>query len=720
VNDPWTFAGEPRVKNLAGGSITLVEGASFSISSSSGDIEPTGAHGVFYQDTRFVSMWRVRLDGEEPQNLAVIARHPFAATFVSRSQPRPGQPDSTLLVERSRYVGNGMREDILIHNLSRDPSTCAIAFELDADFAHLFEVKENRVRARGHSSVEVTDSMMSFSYENGDVTRRLDVAFPETAHVAPNLATMDLVIPKGGVWRISLEFSLTLDGEAVELRYSGQDPVGTSVPVARLRAWEETTPRIRTEHTSLDATFLQSQQDIAALQISDPEHPERTVIAAGAPWFMTLFGRDSLITSLMTLGVDPSLATSTLLTLARLQGDRIDRATEEQPGKILHEMRRGLTTVAETPAGSIYYGSIDATPLFVVLLGDLFRWGAPEDVVTELLPHADRALAWVEEFGDRDGDGFVEYQRATERGLANQGWKDSFDGVSFADGTLAEPPIALCEVQGYVYAAYLARAEIARHRKDEQTALDYEARAARLKTAFNEQFWLEKRGYYAMGLDKEKRPIDSLTSNIGHCLWTGIVDREKAPRVVEHLCGPAMLTGWGVRTLASSMARYNPVSYHNGSVWPHDSAICAAGLARYGFLQEAEAVTTGLFDAAAAFGGRLPELFCGFDRQAFPIPVPYPASCSPQAWASASPFWLLRTTLLRLEPSIPDRLVHLAPSIPEAFGSLSVENLYLAGARLAIQASGTVATVRGLADGWRLATETQDAPTAAQATPLPA
>jgi glycogen debranching enzyme len=705
VNDPWIFAGEPRVKNVAGGSVTLVEGASFSISSSSGDIEPSGAQGVFFQDTRFVSTWRVRLDGEQLQNLAVIARHPFAATFVARSQPRSGQPDSTLLVERSRYVGNGMREDIVVRNLGREPTVCSISFELDADFAHLFEVKENQVRRHGRRTVGVAGSDMTFHYENGEVTRQLDLTFPDGATVTPGAATVEVVIPRGGDWRISFEFRLHVDGDPVELRYSGEDPVDHSVPVARLRAWEETTPRIRTEHDGVDATFHQSQQDLAALQISDPEHPERTVIAAGAPWFMTLFGRDSLITSLMTLGVDPSLATSTLLTLARLQGVRVDPATEEQPGKILHEMRRGLTTAADTPAGSIYYGSIDATPLFVILLGELFRWGAPADVVAELLPHADRALAWIEEFGDRDGDGFVEYERATDRGLANQGWKDSFDGVGFADGRLAEPPIALSEVQGYVYAAYLARADIARHAGDQRTVRRFLARAARLKTAFNEQFWLPERGYFAMGLDRDKRPIDSLTSNIGHCLWSGIVDRDKADEMVEQLCGPEMLSGWGIRTLATSMARYNPVSYHNGSVWPHDSALCAAGLARYGFLQQAEAVTVGLFEAAEAFGGRLPELFCGFDRGEFPVPVPYPSSCSPQAWASAAPFWLLRTTLLRLEPSIPDGLVACAPSIPSSFGSLSVENLFLAGSRLAIEATGSVAQVQGLPTGWSLSTE---------------
>jgi glycogen debranching enzyme len=704
MTDPWTFGGEPTVKNTHGGSVTLVEGASFAISASSGDIEPSGPQGVFFEDTRFVSTWKIRLDGEELQDLAVISRTPFSATFVSRGKPRQGQSDSTVLVERNRYVGNGMREDIVLRNLGREAMTCSLAFELDADFAHLFDVKESRVQLRGRHSVQATSSEMAFSYEDGDITRRLDVAFPKEANVTPRSAKIQVGVAPGSEWRVSLEFRLTVDGAPVELRYAGEDPVSHSAPVERLRAWEKTTPRVRTSYGDIEATFVQSAADLGALQIVDPEYGNRTVIAAGAPWFMTLFGRDSLITSLMTLDVDPNVATNTLLTLARLQGSRVDEATEEQPGKILHEMRRGLTTLANTPVGSIYYGSIDATPLFVVLLGEVHRWGADAGVVAQLLPHADRALAWVEEFGDRDGDGFVEYERPTDRGLANQGWKDSFDGVNFASGALAEAPIALCEVQGYVYAAYLARSEIARKLGDEQTAADYEAKASRLKVAFNEQFWLEDAGYFAMGLDKDKRPIDSLTSNIGHCLWSGIVDDTKVAQTVERLCGPEMFTGWGLRTLASSMARYNPVSYHNGSVWPHDSAICAAGLARYGFSKEAEAVTVGLFAAAQAFSGRLPELFCGFDRQTFPIPVPYPASCSPQAWASASPFWLLRTTLLGLEPRIPDGVVSCLPTIPEAFGSLSVENLFLADARLQIEATGTAAKVSGLPTEYRLIT----------------
>jgi glycogen debranching enzyme len=678
---------------LQGGSVVLVEGASFSISSSSGDMEPGALDGLFFEDTRFISAWRIRVDDEPPQPLAVIPRHPFAATFIARRRPALGLADSTLLVERTRYVGHGMREDVVVRNLSQESTACTLTFELHADFAHVFEVKESQVRERGDHRVEVATSTMSFIHKLLDVRRALSVHFPDDALVTPGVARLDVVVPPGGQWRTSLEFLLSVDGEEIELRYRGDDPEKHSAPVTRQRAWERQAPRVRCDDKSVEAVFLQSERDLGALRMSDPEHPERSVIAAGAPWFMTLFGRDSLITSLMMLDVDPSIASATLLTLAQTQGVRVNPLTEEQPGKILHEMRHGL---ASTGTGSIYYGSIDSTPLFVVVLGELHRWGASPAVVTALLPHAERALEWIEHYGDLDGDGFVEYQRATDKGLANQGWKDSFDGVSHATGRLAEAPIALCEVQGYVYAAYLARADIATKWGDATMAKELLEKADRLKKAFNQQFWLEEQGYFAVGLDRDKRPIDSLTSNIGHCLWSGVVDTDKASRVAEHLGGSEMFTGWGIRTLASSMKRFNPVSYHNGSVWPHDTAICAAGLRRYGFLELAQRVTTGLFDTAAAFGGRLPELFCGFSRDEFPSPVSYPASCSPQAWASASPFLLLRTTLLGLAPSVPDESLAFAPHVPARYGRLSVENLFLAQSRITVEASGKVGTLGDL------------------------
>jgi glycogen debranching enzyme len=400
----------------------------------------------------------------------------------------------------------------------------------------------------------------------------------------------------------------------------------------------------------------------------------------------------------MALPIDRSLALGTLRTLARHQGRITDPLTEEEPGRILHEVRLGVESGLSLGGGSTYYGSVDATPLFVVLLGELARWGAERVEIAELLPHADLALEWVRRHRDRDGRGFVDYQRATDRGLANQGWKDSWDGITFADGGLAEAPIALCEVQGYVYDAYRSRAGLARMLGEENEAQVWEDRAATLKVAFNERFWLPERGWFALALDRDERQVDACASNMGHCLWSGIVDADKAPLVAEHLLSPAMFSGWGVRTLSSAMGAYDPVSYHNGSVWPHDNAFIVAGLVRYGFVQEAQRVAEALLEAAQHFGGRLPELFCGFDRGEYPEPVPYPTSCSPQAWAAAAPVHLIRT-LLRFDPRLPSKELWVDPVLPSTFTPLRVEGVALGDARIDLEVSAAGTVVEGTPQG---------------------
>jgi glycogen debranching enzyme len=409
---------------------------------------------------------------------------------------------------------------------------------------------------------------------------------------------------------------------------------------------------------------------------------------------MALFGRDSLLSSYMSLLVDPTLAAGTLQTLATLQGTKVDPDSEEEPGRIPHEVRLGVTAGLSL-GGTAYYGSVDATPLFVMLLGELSRWGLSEDIIDSLIPHADRALDWIEKYGDRDGDGFVEYLRPNPHGLLNQGWKDSWDGINFADGRMAEPPTALCEVQGYVYSAYVGRSLLARWAGDAETEHHWAERAIALKQAFNEKFWLPDRGYFAIALDKDKTPVDACTSNMGHCLWVGIVDEDKAPSVAERLMSPELFTGWGIRTLASDMAAFNPVSYHNGSVWPHDTAIVATGLMRYGFVDEAMKIASGLLDAAEHFDGRLPELFCGFDRSEFHGPVPYPTACSPQAWAAAAPLQLARI-LLRFDPDFTRNVVHLAPILPEEVGDFTAENVLLGTSRVSISAHGREGRIDGL------------------------
>jgi glycogen debranching enzyme len=357
--------------------------------------------------------------------------------------------------------------------------------------------------------------------------------------------------------------------------------------------------------------------------------------------------------------------------------------------------------------GNIYYGSADATPLFVMLLAECHRWGADSEVIRQLLPAADAALRWITDYGDRDGDGFVEYRRATDRGLINQGWKDSFDGINYATGHIAEAPIALCEVQGYVHAAMLARAELAEAFDDSRLAGLLRERAAELRVKFAEQFWLPDRGWYAVALDGGKRQVDALTSNVAHCLWSGIATDEHAAELVARMAAPEMDSGFGLRTLASNMGAYNPMSYHCGSIWPHDTAIAVAGLLRYrhvpGAVKLATRLATGLLDAAAAFEGRLPELFCGFPRSRFATPVPYPTSCSPQAWASAAPLLLVRS-FLGLDPDTPSRTLTVRPQLPARWGKISLRALRLGATTVDLEAEGAQITAARVPDDWRLVT----------------
>jgi glycogen debranching enzyme len=700
VSAPWTFSGQPVALARGGGSVTLVEESTFAISSAEGDFVPGGAHGLFVRDTRVLSRLELRLNGRRPELLGVVTTDPFAATFVSREVPDGGRADSTLVLLRSRYVGRGLREDVVVRNYGDEPTFCRLELFLDADFADLFAVKEGRAAERdGERDRVESPAELRFDYRRGPVARGCLVRFsPEAQSAAEGLVAWEAIVPARGSWSVCLEVAAVIDQVVIEPRYRCGQPVERAAPSERLARWRRLAPTVEIGHEGWHQVVERSVEDLGALRIFDPEFPDRAVVAAGAPWFMTVFGRDSLLTSWMTLLLDPDLALGVLQTLARFQGKEVDPRTEEEPGRILHEMRFAEAPSMSLGGGSRYYGTADATPLFVMLLGELRRWGLAREAVEELLPNAEAAVAWIERYGDRDGDGYVEYLRATDRGLANQGWKDSWDGIRYADGRVASAPIALCEVQAYVYGAYLAWAHVARERGDLATMERYRQKAAALKARFNEDFWLEDRGWLAVGLDADKRPIDSLTSNMGHCLWTGLLDRDKAAQVAARLLSPELYSGWGVRTLATSMGGYNPISYHCGSVWPHDTAIVAAGLARYGFVEEAQRLVSGLFDAAVAFGGRPPELFSGLDRAELASPVAYPTSCSPQAWASAAPLLCLRT-LLRLDPYVPQGKLWLAPALPEGVPRLALRGVPLAGARVEIEVEGDQVEVRGLPAG---------------------
>jgi glycogen debranching enzyme len=705
VSDPWNFSGESPPLGQAGGMVTLVEGSAFCISGRSGDISAGTPQGIFFRDTRFLSRFELRVNGQQPEPLASTATDPFSAIFASRTRPRPGRADSTLMVFRYRYIGRGMREDIVVHNFGDEASYCSIEVAVEADFADLFEVKEGRPASDGERVVSHTTDALVFKHRRGASRRGAKVTFSETpTNMSADLAVFEVIVPARGSWKTCVQLTPVIEGEEIEPRYRCGEPVERATPVERLAKWRRSLPAVETDHDGLQRVLVRSGEDLGALRIFDPDYPERAVVAAGAPWFMTLFGRDSLLTSWFALLVDPDLALGVLQTLARFQGSKVDPRNDEEPGRILHEMRFGEAASLSLGGGRIYYGSADATPLFVMLLGELRRWGLATEVVDSLLPHADRAMAWIESYGDRDGDGYVEYQRASDRGLINQGWKDSWDGIRFASGEVARAPIALCEVQAYVYGAYLARMHFARETGDVAGAERYALLASSLKEAFNRDFWLPERGWFAVGLDAAKRPIDSLASNMGHCLWTGIVDEDKAEQVADQLLSPAMFTGWGVRTLGSNMGGYNPISYHCGSVWPHDNAILAAGLMRYGFVEAAQEVIMAQLDAAMCEGGRLPELFSGLDRAEFPTVVSYPTSCSPQAWASAAPLLFLRT-LLRLDPWMPHGKIWLAPALPPAIRHLRVERIPLVGRRVSVEVSDGNVKIEGLPPEFEVVTE---------------
>jgi glycogen debranching enzyme len=693
---PSPYAGTSPVVSLSHteGAVTLVEGQTFCLSGRTGDINPDMAHGLFVLDSRVLSCWQLRVNGARVEPLSLDVPSPFSATFVGRAQPQPGHADSAVVVFRDRDIGHGLRDQIAITNFGPVTTHVTVEIVVDADFADLFEVKERRrTRRRRVLRANRSDGFELVTGAAGD-RRRVLVTATMPFTVNDRALRFSTSLGPDATWSVCVALTVTLRAEPLKPHFTCDPAQPDTVPEQRLASWRATLPRVRSDHDALDRVVLRAGEDLGALRIFDPDHPDDAIVAAGAPWFMTVFGRDSILTSWMTLLADSRLAEGVLATLARFQGSEENAESEEEPGKILHEMRFGAAARSSLSSAEVYYGSIDATPLFVMLLGELRRWGLADSVVDRLLPHVDRALTWIRDYGDRDKDGYVEYGRRNPRGLANQGWKDSWDAIRFADGRFARVPIALCEVQGYVYAAYLARAHFAWEHGDERNYARYTLKAKALYEQFNRDFWLDDREWYALGLDADKQPIEALTSNIGHCLWTGIVDPDRAAIVAERLRSPEMFSGWGVRTLATSMAAYNPVSYHNGSVWPHDNAIVAAGLARYGFVEDAHRIIGGQLAAATASGLRLPELFAGFTRGRPATPAAYPTSCSPQAWAAAAPLLWLRT-LLRFDPWIPHHELRVDPALPDWLRSLHVDDIEVGGRTVGVHVEGDDVEVTG-------------------------
>jgi glycogen debranching enzyme len=654
-------------------SAVLKSNDTFAVFDSAGDIGAYGSseQGLYHEGTRYLSRFRMRLNGVRPLILSSRVKDDnelFGADLTNPDLPLPdaGHVLSRDLVHifRSRFLWHAtLHERIRLRNYSRGPVRISLSFDLDADFADIFEVRGTSRARRGDRLPTITDGrLMRLGYRGLDDEERWTAIQWSNAPTAASdtMARFDCEVPPRGEMILG-----------VGIRCERQRR-----PVAPARSYDaaeaeagQSLQRARAEYAVIDSSserfnqwVRRSAADLRMLvsQTRLGEYPY-----AGVPWFSTPFGRDGIIAALQTLWINPRLARGVLEYLAATQATQVDESRDAEPGKILHETRDSeMARLGEVPFGC-YYGSIDSTPLFVMLAGAYFERTRDRAFLERIWPNVTRALAWIDKYGDRDGDGFVEYARRSPNGLVQQGWKDSQDSVFHADGSLAEPPIALCEVQAYVFDARLRAAAMADVLGQSGRAGTLRHQAESLRAAFEERFWCEAESTYALALDGRKQPCRVLSSNAGHCLFGGIAQPDRARRVAEQLVGAAMFSGWGIRTIARTETRYNPMSYHNGSVWPHDNGIIAAGLGRYGFDDLLAAPFGGLFDASLTMQfHRLPELFCGFHKRPDEGPTLYPVACSPQAWASGVVFQLIETALRLSIRTEPDSLTVTRPWLP--------------------------------------------------------
>jgi glycogen debranching enzyme len=638
-------------------------------SAADGQVRGTGVHGFLHADRRFVRECVVTVDGEEPSPLTAHDAGGDAHVFlaVARSLGDRGA-DPTVRVERRREVEPGLvRELIAVVSTAAAPVRCVVQVRVSADLAPLDSVKAgNRHEPVAPDTVGGAQAVWSLDGFRGTL-RAHGGEWSTSDDGRTVLVSWPLVVEPG-------------ETETRELLFGLSDAAAVVTSPTRPASWQGLD--VSSADRRLAPVVTRALDDLRLLRLATTDTPDEEFLAAGAPWFLTLFGRDSLWAARMLLPVTTGLAGSTLRVLAARQGTRLDPDTAQEPGKILHEVRGASFSLAESHAGDgverslppVYYGTIDATPLWVLTLADAWRWGLPDEQVEALLPALEGALTWLVEHGDADGDHLLEYVDTSGHGLSNQGWKDSGDAVRRVDGSLAHAPVALCEVQGYAYAAARAGADLleAFGRGGTDRWRDW---SQRLRTEFHRRFWVEdaKGPFPAIALDGDKRPVVSLTSNVGHLLGTGLLDADEVDHVARRIAAPDMLSGYGIRTMSRDAAGYSPTGYHVGSVWPHDTAICLAGLAAEG-RPEVGPVAEALLAALHAFDGRPPELFAGDARSAHPTPVPYPAACRPQAWSAAAAVSLL-ASVTGLRADVPAGSVTASPVQPWSFGATTVQGL---------------------------------------------
>ncbi len=612
--------------------LTAVAGNTFIVSDSMGNIDPTEQQGIFAADTRFLSQFELRL-GDHGIILLRSGPSGFSESqiYLTNVGSDGILPQDIELIRRRQLRRTGLTETIEINNRGMNRVEFPLQLRFDTDFADIFEVRA--VAPHHHPSntqLETELGGITFIDTRRENQRQTQIHFSanpdqqDGARVSFNLA-----LDPHQRWTLEIDVKWIVP----TLESRKPIPIAEDIGHQSVLQWIQAIPTLATENQDLERAYMRAVRDLGALEIAlNTGYP---IPAAGLPWYLAIFGRDSIIASLQTLILDQRHARGTLRTLSAYQAHDDEPFRDAEPGKIAHEIRFGELAISEKLPHSRYYGSVDATPLWLILFGEYLRWTIDISLLKDLLPAAELALAWIDQYGDLDGDGFIEYSRRSMSGLQNQGWKDSWDSVRFADGRIAEGPIALVEVQGYVYAARLAMAGVYDTLGRDRDASEQRAKAVAMKTAVQSSFWMPDEGYFAMALDGQKRQVNGITSNAGHLLWAGLPDADKASQVVERLMAPELFSGWGIRTLSSAMKAFSPISYHNGSVWPHDNGLIIAGMHRYGHNDAVRRGIEVLIDASQRFSlNRLPELFCGYDRESTPFPVNYPVACSPQAWAS--------------------------------------------------------------------------------------
>jgi glycogen debranching enzyme len=674
----------------------LKHGDTFGVFDRFGDIESfgSGEMGLFHQDTRFLSRLALSLEGDRPLLLGSVVREDNTTLAVDAMNPDLGSgddvttPRGTIHLFRTKFLWNATcHERIRLHNYGRAEVRFGLRLALEADFADIFEIRGTRRERHGRRlPALVGDDTLVHTYEGlDDRTRRTVFRFePAPTRLDETQARYDLRLPAGGALEIHWGISCELDDSAPGARAGARGPrryeADAREAAADLERRRAALPHV---HTASEPFNRWVERSAADLRMMWSETEYGSYPYAGVPWFCTAFGRDGIITALECLSFDPELARGVLTYLAATQAETESPEQDAEPGKVLHETRAGeMAATGEVPFRR-YYGSIDATPLFVMLAGAHLERTGDTAFARRLWPHVERALNWIDRFGDRDGDGFVEYARRSSHGLVQQGWKDSHDSVFHADGSAAEGPIALCEVQAYVYAARLAAARMAAALGRGALARTLTDAAHDLRRRFEAAFWCDDLGTYALALDGAKQPCRVRASNAGHCLFTGIAGVEHARALAATLATETSFSGWGVRTVAASEGRYNPMSYHNGSVWPHDSALIAAGLARYERKEQTAAILAGLLDASAAFDlHRLPELFCGFPRRPGEAPIAYPVACAPQSWAAGAVFLLLESCLGLRVLGAEGQVVLTQPFLPASLPWVSIRALRVGDAEL--------------------------------------